>query len=285
MSQHQSPRYDVIFPLVPILSVVGAFIFIAGWLIATNTQANQNANPEQVVVVVTATPVVEVAVAYSPESVENGRMIYQTTCSACHGQDARGVAGLGKTLIGSEYVHGLSDEELTEFIVVGRPIWDPLNTTGIAMPAKGGNMMLTDEQIGTVVAYIRTVDSEAMEIAAAPAEPETTKPIELAPFEPLAVVLLGDTREVYQRESLSGEATYNWACANCHGIDGTGTADWAGLLESDLLGDDNVDAFRTFINRSELISPLDAFPHPVYSDAMLNDEEVTSLINYINSLQ
>jgi disulfide bond formation protein DsbB len=34
---------------------------------------------------------------------------------------------------------------------------DPLNTTGIAMPPKGGNPALTDGQIVDIVAYLRSI--------------------------------------------------------------------------------------------------------------------------------
>jgi disulfide bond formation protein DsbB len=38
---------------------------------------------------------------------------------------------------------------------MGRSTWDPLNTTGIEMPAKGGNPMLTDDDLRELVAYMR----------------------------------------------------------------------------------------------------------------------------------
>jgi disulfide bond formation protein DsbB len=43
------------------------------------------------------------------------------------------------------------------FIKTGRPSGDPLNTTGVDMPPKGGNPALSDEQILDIVAYIRTL--------------------------------------------------------------------------------------------------------------------------------
>jgi disulfide bond formation protein DsbB len=78
-------------------------------------------------------------------------------CSACHGPDARGIPNLGKDLVTSEFVAGLTDEELLQFIKMGRPIWDPLNTTGLDMPPKGGNPALTDEEILAIIAYLRSL--------------------------------------------------------------------------------------------------------------------------------
>jgi disulfide bond formation protein DsbB len=79
------------------------------------------------------------------------------TCIACHGPDAKGVVGLGKSLYpaDSEFVSQKTDKELVEFILAGRTPDDPLNTTGVGMPAKGGNPAITDQQLYDVVAYIR----------------------------------------------------------------------------------------------------------------------------------
>ena len=109
----------------------------------------------------TVVPVVEVTpaeadTALDPEAVARGEISF-VLCSACHGMDARGVAGLGKDLVASEFVSGLTDEELLAFIKVGRPVWDPANTTGVDMPPRGGNPALMDEQIMDIIAYIRSL--------------------------------------------------------------------------------------------------------------------------------
>ena len=89
-----------------------------------------------------------------------GEKVYQGTCVACHGPDAKGVENLGKSLHPSysDFVSTRTDEELVEYIKVGRLPDDPLNTTGVAMPAKGGNPALTEEDMYNVVAYMRTLD-------------------------------------------------------------------------------------------------------------------------------
>jgi disulfide bond formation protein DsbB len=53
---------------------------------------------------------------------------------------------------------GLSDTELVEFIKVGRDPGDPANTTGIGMPAKGGNPSLDDDDILAILAYIGSLE-------------------------------------------------------------------------------------------------------------------------------
>lgn len=91
---------------------------------------------------------------------EKGKAIFATTCAACHGPAGEGVQGLGKDMTKSEFIAGLSDEELVAFVKVGRPISDPLNTTKVDMPPKGGNPALTDEQLTDIVAFIRSIHVE-----------------------------------------------------------------------------------------------------------------------------
>lgn len=86
-----------------------------------------------------------------------GATLYQQSCVACHGPGAKGVAGLGKDMTTSEFVYGLSDEELLAFVKTGRSTSDPANTTGVDMPPKGGNPALSDAQILDIIAYIRTL--------------------------------------------------------------------------------------------------------------------------------
>ena len=85
-----------------------------------------------------------------------GESTYQATCAACHAPDATGIEGLGHSLANSEFVQSMTDEELVAFIAVGRGAADPDNTTGVAMPPKGGNPSLTDEDLQNVVAWLRT---------------------------------------------------------------------------------------------------------------------------------
>jgi disulfide bond formation protein DsbB len=86
-----------------------------------------------------------------------GKQIFTTTCSACHGPEGKGVPGLGKDMTASEFITSQTDTELVNFIKIGRDPSDPLNTTGVAMPPKGGNPALSDDDLLNVVAFIRTL--------------------------------------------------------------------------------------------------------------------------------
>lgn len=83
---------------------------------------------------------------------------FQATCSPCHGPDAKGLPNLGKDMTTSEFISGSSDAELLAFIKTGRPPGDPANTTGVDMPAKGGNPALSDQDLADIIAFIRTLE-------------------------------------------------------------------------------------------------------------------------------
>ncbi len=87
-----------------------------------------------------------------------GEEIYSSTCAACHGADATGIEGLGKDLHNNAFVNGLSDAELVDFINEGRLADHPDNDTGVAMPPKGGNPSLDEDDLLDVVAYLRTLE-------------------------------------------------------------------------------------------------------------------------------
>lgn len=81
--------------------------------------------------------------------------LFKSTCATCHGQDARGVQGLGKNLTTSQFVDSLSIDDMVAFLEKGRDVGDPLNTTGVAMPPKGGNPALTQDQLRAIAQYVK----------------------------------------------------------------------------------------------------------------------------------
>lgn len=86
-----------------------------------------------------------------------GKTLFQQSCASCHGPEALGIAGLGKDMTTSTFIQELSDEELLAFVKNGRSTSDPLNTTGVDMPPKGGNPALTDAQLLDIIAFIHSV--------------------------------------------------------------------------------------------------------------------------------
>lgn len=126
----------------------------------TPTVISTEAPTAEVVTEIAQTNQSNSATSYDPSLISKGEQLF-LTCSACHGPDARGLPNLGKNLIESEFVHSLTDNDLLNFVKTGRPIWDPLNTTGIDMPPKGGNPAFSDEDILAIIAYIRTISASS----------------------------------------------------------------------------------------------------------------------------
>jgi disulfide bond formation protein DsbB len=89
-------------------------------------------------------------------SAEDGEALFTASCTACHGPDAKGLEGLGKDLT-TGFVPDSSDADVISVIALGRAVDDPENTTGVAMLPKGGNPSLTDEDIASILVYLRTL--------------------------------------------------------------------------------------------------------------------------------
>lgn len=98
----------------------------------------------------------------SPEekALAQARTDYLRTCAMCHGPQGQGVGSLGNSLVDTKFMRTTSDEEMTEFLKVGRLPNDPANTTGMLMPPRGANPSLTDEDLKNIVLYMRTFSSE-----------------------------------------------------------------------------------------------------------------------------
>lgn len=90
----------------------------------------------------------------------DGQTTFLRFCAVCHGPHGEGVESLGKNLQKSDFVAGLSDEELAHFITVGRSVDDPLNTTGIQMLPYGGQPGLSETELTNLVAYLRALNQK-----------------------------------------------------------------------------------------------------------------------------
>lgn len=97
------------------------------------------------------------AAGVSPELVAEGKRLFQQTCFVCHGSDGKGLPNLGKDLTTSEFVSNSTDDELLDFVLAGRTVNDPQNTTGVAMPPKGGFDFLTESDIEAIIAFVRSI--------------------------------------------------------------------------------------------------------------------------------
>ena len=111
--------------------------------------------------------------------IASGMKVFNSTCIACHGPGGIGIKGNGKTLAKNEFIAGQTEDGLLAFIKKGRDPGDPKNTTGVAMPPKGGNPALSDDDLLDVIAYLRALQGStpgAPVSGSAPAAPSAAAP-------------------------------------------------------------------------------------------------------------
>ena len=93
----------------------------------------------------------------TPTSLEKGQSLYAQACASCHGAQGEGVDGLGTALADSPHVANLTDSEMLTLIRDGLAADATDSRTGIAMPPRGGQPDLADDQIGDIIQYIRAL--------------------------------------------------------------------------------------------------------------------------------
>ncbi len=94
------------------------------------------------------------------EYIASGAKLYSSSCIACHGPNGAGIKGNGKPLANNPFIANQDDDALLAFIQKGRDPSDPANTTGVGMPAKGGNPALTEDDLLDIIAYLRTLQQK-----------------------------------------------------------------------------------------------------------------------------
>ena len=150
-----------------------------------------------------------------------GKQLFGATCAACHGLTGLGVPNLGKNLVMSRWVKKQSNLQLVEFIKRGRGVEDPLNTTKVPMPPRGGNAAFTDEHIGQISVYLRGLQDPRRIPAVLPAPKALVLPAAL-PTGPMAS-LPGIEESDYDAESIrTGQKLFLASCVSCHGADARG---------------------------------------------------------------
>jgi len=310
MTQQTPDSSENSVPLIPALIFFGGLTLILLALFAGRPSTRVGVELAAVPTVVpTAAPTVlptavsaggaqPVAEPIDPARVSRGETSFSTICTACHGFNAMGIVGLGKTLIGSEFVNGLTNDELVAFIAKGRDVSDPLNTTGVVMPARGGNPILTDDDLMNVVHYIRNLNAGAAAVAAARPTAAPTATLDpnatLAPtataisLSSLIPTSAADTSSSAASSAplVPGKAAYDRQCASCHAADGNGVPGLAKpLSESALLRDRTaVVQLFDFLSKPQPVA-AGALPHPIRGGyPELTDAEIYEVITYMNVL-
>jgi disulfide bond formation protein DsbB/mono/diheme cytochrome c family protein len=150
----RTPWLRVAAPVIAVL-IVSAVLFITG---TSPAQAQDNMQVAPAFPVADVTPGPQELADHANHSaavVELGGQLYRESCAACHGIDAKGVANLGNQLAGSDFVNGKTDAELLALIREGRDLSHPENTTGLVMPPSGGRPDLSDQELLSIIVFIR----------------------------------------------------------------------------------------------------------------------------------
>ncbi len=143
-----------------IILYAGIIVVAIASRIIENARPTDTANPitaDEFVSDATDEPVEAGGTPYPADFILTGQRIYLSQCSACHGQNAQGVTNLGLPLTGTEFMQQRTDVELLDFIRTGRHPSDTQSQTGMMMPGSGGNPGLTDTEILSVIAYLRSL--------------------------------------------------------------------------------------------------------------------------------
>ncbi|MEZ6235158.1 MAG: cytochrome c [Phycisphaerales bacterium] len=146
----------VLLSVVATAMIVALAVVCVGGAMAQNRRAGASLRAHQERVLRVARQI-----GVDPWAIDAGRETYMGTCTACHGPSGQALPGLGKDLAHSEFVRDLSDGALLMFLKIGRSTWDPMNTTGVEMPGKGGNPMLNDDDLREIVSYLRFLQISA----------------------------------------------------------------------------------------------------------------------------
>lgn len=81
-----------------------------------------------------------------------GQEVYEQTCIACHGKDGKGTVPGAPDFTKSDGVLSQDDEILMKHIAEGFKS----KNSPMAMPAKGGNPLLTETDLNNVVLYMKS---------------------------------------------------------------------------------------------------------------------------------
>lgn len=86
-----------------------------------------------------------------------GAQLYAQSCVGCHGARGEGMPLQGAALAGSAWVSGANDAALAALLRDGRTADAPGNTSGRAMPPRGGNPNLADRDLADLAAHVRAL--------------------------------------------------------------------------------------------------------------------------------
>ena len=225
--------------------------------------------------------------------VARGKRLYEAACIACHGPEARGVAGMGRDLVNGGFSLERSDKDVAALIVSGRAVGDVGNSTGKPMPPRGGRADYTTEHISDVVAYLRSLQDPRRlngplpEVIVAVLDADTDPAP--APVVATATGVAAPANLLDPQAVLRGKKVYS-SCITCHGKTGVGVPKTgADLVHSDFLRTKTDEELVAFVKKGRQPGDPDskmklAMPAKGGNPA-IKDNQIQDVIVYLRSLQ
>lgn len=192
--------------------------------------------------------------------VSRGKQLFQDNCAVCHGANAEGRVGarLAKDFPGIR-VDALLQETISNGVQGSvMPAWSQ---------AKGGP--LNDQQIGDLVAFIRSLGHQAPPVTPN-AVPTVSAP---PPVSPAATFPPGDSQR--------GSTVFTQNCAVCHGDKGQGRI--GATLAKDWPGVNPETAIEATISRGVAGSKMPAWGKA--NGGPLTDQEIADAASFIRTLK
>jgi cbb3-type cytochrome c oxidase subunit III len=190
------------------------------------------------------------------EFARDGATLYGAFCSGCHGSDGMGrrLPGLVSfpSIANPDFLVLASDEFLAETVKSGRP--------GRRMPGwlkEGG---LRPEEIGLVVAHVRSMGGAKVEPAPAP------------------------LRLARPPSPQTGKRVFERTCSGCHGLDGAG-GEGPALNNKVLLASATDGYLIETIRRGRRGTAMASFVEPSPVRPALTDSDIADVTAYLRSLQ
>ncbi len=217
----------------------------------------------------------------------HGRDIFRNVCGVCHAPNGFGIAGLGKDLVHSDFLADASDHDLVAFIERGREVNDPLNSTRIAMPPKGGNSALTTADIQAVASYLRGLQDPRRMPELPPWAP---KPLMISEQDKTAALVAAGGDAELAEYIASGNKLFHTTCIACHGQGGVGiSGNGKALVNNAFIQSLDDDALLAFVVQGR--APGDPknttgiqMP-PKGGNPAMTEDDILDVIAYLRTLQ